>query len=661
MADRPLIGFIGQGFIGKNYADDFERRGYTTVRYALEEPYVQNKGKIKDCEFVFIAVPTPTTPAGFDYSIVRSAIDLVGTGKTAVIKSTIVPGTAKLLQAEFPDKTVIYSPEFLSEATAAHDAAHPFMNIVGLTEDSVKQKVIAQKLHAVLPPAPYAQTCSSTEAEIIKYSHNGSGYTQILFFNLMFDLAQHHGCNWHMIQRAIEADPLVNNRYARPIHKSGRGAGGHCFIKDVAALRAEYADKIGNEAGTALLEAMERKNIELLRGTGKDLDLLEGVYGDAVLKDEYEKITMPRVSSLRGEINVLVCTESIDRADPLLGYFHGWVKEFARHAHRVHVVCLGYGERKLPPNVTEHSLGKESMRKGNRFLKRFVYSARFLSRAWSLRTQYDSVLVHLSSEFVVVAGWLWRLLGKRIGFWYNDPQAGLFARVAIALSDVVFYSSTDSYAASYAHARYAPMGVDTDIYTLERSAAKESLLFIGRLSPAKKLGIVLSAVQDIAKNVSHLKLDVYGEARSGDESYFASLRSTFASLERDGFVSYKGTVLHEKTPEVYAGHEIFVYAGSARGSKKTLYEALAAGCIVITGEPEVKGVVDERLFLETVDEASLSKALKAALALSSEKRERTRSIGRSYVRREHSLSSVVPAVLEMLTSKGGELSRAPSA
>ena len=33
------IGFIGQGFIGKSYADDMERRGFRTVRYALEVPY----------------------------------------------------------------------------------------------------------------------------------------------------------------------------------------------------------------------------------------------------------------------------------------------------------------------------------------------------------------------------------------------------------------------------------------------------------------------------------------------------------------------------------------------------------------------------------------------------------------------------------------------
>ena len=37
--DNFTIGVIGQGWIGKNYADDFEKRGYRVVRYALEPAY----------------------------------------------------------------------------------------------------------------------------------------------------------------------------------------------------------------------------------------------------------------------------------------------------------------------------------------------------------------------------------------------------------------------------------------------------------------------------------------------------------------------------------------------------------------------------------------------------------------------------------------------
>ncbi|PIR82463.1 hypothetical protein COU20_02395 [Candidatus Kaiserbacteria bacterium CG10_big_fil_rev_8_21_14_0_10_59_10] len=288
MANKLLVGFIGQGYIGKNYADDFERRGYAVVRYALEEPYNGNKAKVAECDVVIIAVPTPTTSGQFDLSVVESVLQLVGEGKIAVIKSTVLPGTTAELQNRHNTVTILYSPEFLSERTAAEDAAHPFSNIIGMPEESERHRAAAELVHSVLPKAQYSLTCTSTEAELIKYTHNGSGYIQIVFFNMMYDLARSLGCDWNTIEEAIRNDPLVCNRYAKPVHasghpgaKQGRGAGGHCFIKDMAALSELYARRLSDDArGQSFLRAMECKNVDLLTKSGKDLDLLKGVYGE---------------------------------------------------------------------------------------------------------------------------------------------------------------------------------------------------------------------------------------------------------------------------------------------------------------------------------------------------------------------------------------------
>src|SRR3989344_3146305 len=130
--NKALIGFVGQGYVGKNYADDVEGRGYSVVRYSLEEPYIANKELIRDCDVVFVAVPTPSTPKGFDASIVDGALSLVGKGKIAVIKSTLVPGMTRRLQKKHPGIVVMFCPEFLSVATAAYDVANPFLNVVGI-------------------------------------------------------------------------------------------------------------------------------------------------------------------------------------------------------------------------------------------------------------------------------------------------------------------------------------------------------------------------------------------------------------------------------------------------------------------------------------------------------------------------------------------------
>lgn len=288
MNNKPLIGFIGQGFIGKSYADDFEKRGFSVVRYDRRKPFVANKEKIKKCDLVFIAVPTPTTLKGFDANVVQSVIKLVGVGKIAVIKSTILPGTAKALQKKYPNRIILHSPEFLSELTAAKEAANPFSNIIGMAENSSRHKKAAEKVMAVLPKSPFNLICASEEAELFKYIHNASGYTQIVFFNLMYDLAKAVGADWRVIEPAIKADPFIPNRYSRPVHKSGRGAGGHCFIKDFEALAALYCKQFPNSRGCVLFRATVAKNKELLVESGKDLEILKNTYGNEII-DSHSK------------------------------------------------------------------------------------------------------------------------------------------------------------------------------------------------------------------------------------------------------------------------------------------------------------------------------------------------------------------------------------
>lgn len=285
MGEKPIIGFIGQGYVGKNYADDYEERGYKVIRYSLEPAYVKNKDQIRNCDIVFVAVWTPTTPKGFDASIVESVLKLAKKGAIVILKSTVVPGTTVRLQKKFPHLIVLFSPEFLSVGTAAEDARHPFSNILGLPVDDAARRVAAHKVLATLPKAPHELICKSTEAEIIKYSHNISGYAQIITFNMLYEVAKKLGSDWDVIHKALVADPYIPNRYSQPVHKSGRGAGGGCFIKDFAAFRSVYEKLMPKDAESiGALKAFEKKNIQLLTSTKKDLELLAGVYGPKVVK-----------------------------------------------------------------------------------------------------------------------------------------------------------------------------------------------------------------------------------------------------------------------------------------------------------------------------------------------------------------------------------------
>lgn len=279
----PLIGFVGQGYIGKNYADDFEERGFPVIRYALESPFAGNKEIISKCDIVFIAVPTPTTRKGFDSSIVEDAVSLVGKKKIAVIKSTIIPGTTEKIQKKYPHVYVLHSPEFLTEVTAAEDARHPERNIIGIPVENAIYKKKAKEVLDVLPKASFSTIMKAKEAEIVKYANNSWFFTKVVFMNLLYDTVASLDCRFDVVKEAMSHDSRVGKTHLDPIHKSGRGAGGRCFIKDFKAFADLYNKVVNDKRGRVLIEALQDKNLELLIGSKKDLDLISGVYGDEII------------------------------------------------------------------------------------------------------------------------------------------------------------------------------------------------------------------------------------------------------------------------------------------------------------------------------------------------------------------------------------------
>jgi UDP-glucose 6-dehydrogenase len=109
---------------------------------------------------------------------------------------------------------------------------------------------------------------------------------KVVYANVFHDLARSLDCDPELVLQTIAADTRIGTSHMGVVHasghtdKQGRGAGGHCFIKDFAALTSLYKEKTDDIEGLALLEALSGKNNKLLRDSAKDLDLLDAVYGE---------------------------------------------------------------------------------------------------------------------------------------------------------------------------------------------------------------------------------------------------------------------------------------------------------------------------------------------------------------------------------------------
>src|SRR3989344_5512494 len=128
---------------------------------------------------------------------------------------------------------------------------------------------------------------------------------------------------------------------------------------------------------------------------------------------------------------LLIVTQAVDKDDPVLGFFIQWIIELAIHFESIHVICLKEGLHTLPPHVHVHSLGKETGR------SRIKYLMRFFNYIYRLRKQYDSVLVHMNPEYVVLGGLFWRQWKKTIVLWFVHRRVSLRLLIAYYLADIV--------------------------------------------------------------------------------------------------------------------------------------------------------------------------------------------------------------------------------
>src|SRR3989344_3702433 len=167
-------------------------------------------------------------------------------------------------------------------------------------------------------------------------------------------------------------------------------------------------------------------------------------------------------------MNLLVITQKVNKQDPVLGFFHGWLLALARRYDQLIVICLEVGEYDLPANVIVYPLGKPPAGWSRSPLKRFFLKIGALWRFYVFiigqRENYDAVFVHMNAEYVLWAGWFWRLARKKIGLWYNHTVGSGALKCAARWADVLMHTSPYAYTARYLQAVRMPAGIDIDLF-----------------------------------------------------------------------------------------------------------------------------------------------------------------------------------------------------
>ncbi len=264
--------------------EELVKRNVAAGRLSFTTSY---KDALKDSEFVFICVGTPSGSDGeADLKYVAAAARSIAENMVAPVvvinKSTVPVGTgdwvAEIVREAQPapiDFWVVSCPEFLREGVAIADFMNPHRTVLGSTSREAADKVA--QLHLTLR-APIVITDLRT-AEMIKYASNAFLATKISFINEIADICERLGADVKEVAAGMGFDTRIGKQFL----EAGLGYGGSCFPKDVKAL-AFMGDEMGvetrilnsvMEVNSARRNAIVEKLDEMLGGlNGKTIGLL---------------------------------------------------------------------------------------------------------------------------------------------------------------------------------------------------------------------------------------------------------------------------------------------------------------------------------------------------------------------------------------------------
>lgn len=335
---------------------------------------------------------------------------------------------------------------------------------------------------------------------------------------------------------------------------------------------------------------------------------------------------------------LLICIQAVDLDDPLIGFFVSWLEEASRHFREITVLALRVGRYELPENV--HVIPFRAG--GSRSRLAVIWT--LLKESWLRRGVYDAVFVRGDPQYVLLAGWLWRLLGKRIVFWYAHWQVSLWA----ALAHQVAHITVSSVRAAFSHPSITPLFIGQNVDHTRFFApatpndAKLRCLAFGSLRPIKRIDVSIRAFLAAGGEEIGASLTIVGP--STDPEYEQALH---VLAEGRSSIQWGPAATYDQVPNLLASYDVLLNA-CAGSLDKVVIEAMMSGQVVIAATPGIKEWLPEELhWLYAVSIEEISYALKRVFALSSEERWKLGLRLRELAIQFHSLQGQVQRITEL--------------
>lgn len=290
-------------------------------------------------------------------------------------------------------------------------------------------------------------------------------------------------------------------------------------------------------------------------------------------------------------MKLLIITQKVDKDDTILGFFHEWIREFAKNCQQVIVVCLEQGDYDLPDNVKILSLGKETK------VSRLSYLVNFYRYIYLERNNYDKVFVHMNQIYVILGFLVWKISHKKISLWYTHKAVTFSLRLATFLTDVIFTASAESFRIKSHKVNVVGHGIDTTKLVPVSDGSYEvkqdfSIITVGRISRVKNQRVLVEAVEYLKRKGIIVNLVIIGgPVTSDDVVYLNQLQGLVRDFGLESVI-FLGSLSHEKILYHLHKSDLFVNLSDTGSLDKAVLEAVASGILVISSNKAFRSILE---------------------------------------------------------------------
>ena len=389
-------------------------------------------------------------------------------------------------------------------------------------------------------------------------------------------------------------------------------------------------------------------------------------------------------------MKLLIVTQKVDQNDDVLGFFHDWLIEFAKQCEKITVICLNKGAYDLPENVKVLSLGKETGE------SRIKYLVNFYKYIWQERKNYDIVFVHMNQIYVVLGGVIWRLLKKKIGFWYAHGQVGIGLKLAEKLTNYIFTPTADSFRVASKKINVLGHGIDTEKFSARGGSPPDrsrplrlakrvgqvacdggrgalggkgqmlkaknnneiNIITIGRISPSKDYETLVLAMANWRDRQPNKKFKISIIGKPGDpsqEKYLERLRGSVTEKKLNGQINFIGSIPNKDIVGYLQSADLFINMSHTGGLDKAVLEAMACGVPVITCNEtfeKILGALKNKLMFVKKNWQQLADRMESVLAMSLEEKAELGQELREIAVKNHNLVSLINKIKKIYQTNG---------